>query len=275
MTKLSACQLISGPDLADNLDQVEAFVAGVKEQGDTLVVLPECFACFGAGDKFLLSIAEHKGDGVIQQRLSDIARKYAVWLVAGTIPLKTDNPDKYSASCLVYDNAGHAVAEYQKIHLFDVNIEDNTGQYLESRYTQAGSSLSVLDTPFGKLGIAVCYDIRFAGMFEAMGQLDVLALPSAFTETTGSAHWHSLLKARAIENQCYLVAANQGGEHENGRQTYGHSCIISPWGQNLAEIAKGAGIVSAPMNPDEITKIRRAMPVRQHNKFRSYFVQPD
>lgn len=275
MTKLSACQLVSGPDVENNLEQVEAYIAGVKGQGDTLVVLPECFACFGAGDKFLLSIAEQKGDGYIQQRLSELAKKYAVWLVAGTIPLKTGNPAKYSASCLIYDATGKALAEYQKIHLFDVEIEDNTGQYLESRYTQAGNSLTVIDSPFGKLGVAVCYDIRFAGMFDAMGQLDVLVLPSAFTEKTGAAHWHSLLKARAIENQCYLVAANQGGVHENGRQTFGHSCIISPWGQNLAEIAQGAGIVSASMNPDEIIKIRRAMPVRQHNKFRSYFVQPD
>lgn len=275
MTKLVACQLVSGPEVDKNLDIVEEFLAQLSTEEQTLVVLPECFACFGAGDKFLLQVAEAKGDGPIQSRLQQMAKKYNVWLVAGTIPLKCDDAQKYTASTLIYDSQGILKAEYQKIHLFDVQVDDNTGRYLESKYTQAGDSLTVINTPFGRIGVAVCYDIRFAGMFDAMGQIDLLVLPSAFTEKTGSAHWHALLKARAIEKQCYLVAANQGGTHENGRQTYGHSCIISPWGANLSEIKKDAGMVSAELNLDKLENIRRTMPVQQHNKFRSYFVQPD
>lgn len=270
MTKLVALQMVSGPNVSANLDEVEKCLKDLNPDEHTLVVLPECFACFGAGDKRLLEIAESKGQGEIQNRLCQLASRYRLWLVAGTVPLKTTDPQKYSASCLVINDSGNIVEEYQKIHLFDVQVQDNTGQYLESKYTQAGERLVVVETPFGRLGIAVCYDLRFAAMFCAMGLIDVLALPSAFTQKTGEAHWHSLLSARAIEKQCYLIAANQGGIHENGRQTYGHSCIISPWGENLAEIAEGVGPVSASLDQDLIKKIRHAMPVEQHNKFRSY-----
>lgn len=275
MTRLVACQFVSGPDTQKNLDQVELFLSQLDADKPTLVVLPECFACFGAGDKYLLQIAEPKGQGPIQDRLQRMAKQFKVWLVAGTVPLKAHTEGKYTASTLIYNNEGELVDEYQKIHLFDVQVEDNTGHYLESRYTQAGEHLTVIDTPFGRVGVAVCYDIRFAGMFAAMGELDLLVLPSAFTEKTGAAHWHALLKARAIEKQCYLVAANQGGVHENGRQTYGHSCIISPWGSVLSEVAKDPGMITAKLNRDEIDKIRRAMPVQQHNKFRSYLVKSD
>lgn len=270
MANLVACQMISSPNVSDNLQTVEDLIKEVPS--GSLVVLPECFACFGAGDSALLNISEEKHNGPIQQRLSELSKHYCVWIVAGTMPLKTPNSQKYSASCLVFDDQGNCVTEYQKIHLFDVNVDDATGTYQESKFTQAGTELVVINSPFGRIGLAVCYDLRFAGLFQAMGEIDILTLPSAFTRKTGEAHWHSLLAARAIEKQCYVIAANQGGVHVNRRETYGHSCIISPWGVKLAEIDLGVGTVSATLDNQELAKIRQAMPVQQHNKFRSYLV---
>lgn len=270
MRQLTALQMVSTPNVEDNLLVVENAIKQLS--AGSLIVLPECFACFGAGDKALVSISESLGDGLIQAKLAELSKRHGVWIVAGTIPLKTDNGQKYTASSLVFNDQGDCVAEYQKIHLFDVMIEDSTGSYLESKYTQAGKELVVIDSPFGKLGLAVCYDIRFAGMFQAMQQIDVLVLPSAFTRATGAAHWHALIQARAIEKQCYLVAANQGGMHANGRETYGHSSIVSPWGAILDSQSDGEGMVSAHFDYQELKKIRRSMPVHQHNQFRSHFV---
>lgn len=272
MTRLVAVQMVSSSDWRENLTSLEGQLEELPPQPNTLVVLPECFACFGGSDKQLLNIAEHRGAGPIQTELQQIAKKFGVWLVAGTLPLRCDDPNKFSASCLLINNLGVITAEYQKIHLFDVQVNDNTKVYRESRYTQAGSQLVTVDTPLGKIGFAVCYDIRFAGLFNAMEQVDILVLPSAFTQKTGEAHWHTLVAARAIEKQCYLVAANQGGVHANGRQTYGHSCIMSPWGENLAQIKTGSGWISAELDLPLIESIRDAMPIAYHNKFRSHLV---
>lgn len=275
MSNLVALQMTSGPDVANNLRAVEQALAKLAVNQPTLVVLPECFACFGGSDKSLLAIAETSGDGPIQAALCAMAKRYGLWLVAGSMPLKSQQADKFTASCLLINDGGEMVCEYQKIHLFDVQVADNTGSYLESRYTQPGTKLVVQDTPFGKLGLAVCYDLRFAGMFQAMHQLgpvDVLALPAAFTRKTGQAHWHALLSARAIELQCYVVAANQTGEHANKRQTFGHSCIISPWGVNLCEITEQTGLIQTRLDLALLAGIRQDMPVNQHTKFRSYFV---
>ena len=275
MTNLVAVQMTSTPDVNLNFAMLENELKKLPEHRPTLVVLPECFACFGAGDKAQLAIAETPGSGPIQQNLRELAKKYELWLVAGSIPLKTDNPDKFSASCLLIDDKGEIQHEYQKIHMFDVQVADNTGSYLESRCTQAGSQIVVADTPFGKLGLAVCYDLRFPGLFAQMNelhQLDVIALPAAFTYTTGQAHWQALLAARAIENQCYVVAANQTGTHANKRQTFGHSCIISPWGETLEQITHQCGIVQSQLDRTLLTEIRSKMPVYQHNKFRSHLV---
>jgi nitrilase len=268
-------QMTSSPDVNQNLAFVEQQLQNLPPQRPCLVVLPECFACFGGSDLAIFQVAEDKNAGPVQSRIAELAKQYDVWIVAGSFPLLCDIPDKYTASSLLFNNVGEAVEEYQKIHLFDVQISDNTGTYLESRYTQAGNKLVVVDTPFGNLGLAVCYDIRFAAMFNAMTQIadiDILTLPAAFTQKTGSAHWHSLLIARAVENQCYLVAANQTGTHANQRQTYGHSCIISPWGKILAELPIEKGIISAQVDHTLLTDIRTKMPVHQHNKFRSQLV---
>ena len=203
MANLIALQMTSTPDVTENLDHVEQQLARLTVNEPTLVVLPECFACFGGGDKVLLSIAEPLGKGPIQSRLSHMAKQYGVWLVAGSMPLEGTHPDKFTASCLLINDAGERVTEYQKIHLFDVQVADNTKTYCESKYTQAGSTLvSVKDTPFGHLGLAICYDVRFPGLFQAMAEhqaLDVIALPAAFTQKTGEAHWQALIKSRAIE----------------------------------------------------------------------------
>jgi predicted amidohydrolase len=275
VTNLVAVQMCSTPDVDVNFAMLNAELNKLPSDRPTLVVLPECFACFGAGDKALLAIAETPGNGPIQRKLSQLAKKYAVWLVAGSIPLKTNNPDKFTASCLLIDDQGDIKHEYQKIHMFDVQVADNTGSYLESRVTQAGKQIVVADTPFGKLGLAVCYDLRFPGLFAQMSelsQLDVIALPAAFTYATGKAHWQALLAARAIENQCYVIAANQTGTHANKRKTFGHSCIISPWGETLIEITQAPGVVQSQLDNTLLADIRRKMPVHQHNKFRSCLV---
>ena len=270
-----AIQMNSSPRVDDNLAFVEQQLKLLPIQKPCLVVLPECFACFGGDEKSVLDIAEDLHLGPIQHKLKQLAKQYDIWLVAGSLPVLCPIANKFTASCLLINDRGETVEEYQKIHLFDVQVADNTGTYLESRYTQAGTQLIVTHTPFGNLGLAVCYDIRFAGMFAAMNQIaqiDVLALPAAFTLQTGKAHWHALLTARAIENQCYIVAANQTGEHRNKRQTYGHSCIISPWGEKLVELPQNTGMIHAQIDHQLLADIRTQMPVYQHNKFRSHLV---
>jgi predicted amidohydrolase len=270
-----AIQMTSSPLVEDNLLFVEQQLKLLPSLRPCLVVLPECFACFGGGDKLMLEIAEDLHHGPIQLKLKQFAIHYGIWLVAGSLPLRCTTANKFTASCLLINEHGEIVEEYQKIHLFDVKVADVTGTYLESRNTQAGNRLIVINTPFGNLGLAICYDIRFAGMFIAMNQiaqLDVLVLPAAFTQQTGQAHWYSLLTARAIESQCYIVAANQTGKHRNKRQTYGHSCIISPWGEKVAELPHGIGMIHAQIDHQLLADIRTNMPVYQHNKFRSHLV---
>ena len=267
--------MTSSPLVEDNLLFVEQQLNLLPAQRPCLVVLPECFACFGGDEKLIMDIAEDLHLGPIQHKLKQLAKQYNIWLVAGSLPISCSSTGKFTASCLLINDHGETVEEYQKIHLFDVQVADNTGTYLESRLTQAGNTLIVTHTPFGNLGLAVCYDIRFAGMFAAMNQiaqLDVLALPAAFTQQTGKAHWHPLLKARAIENQCYIVAANQTGQHRNKRQTYGHSCIISPWGDTLIELPHDTGMIYAQLDHQLLADIRTKMPVYQHNNFRSHLV---
>lgn len=266
--------MVSEPNPEVNLMVVERLLATQSFAPDSLVVLPECFACFGASDQRQLEIAEQLDHGDIQCKLQQLSRQFGIWLVAGTLPILTDEADKFTASCLIFDPDGQRIAHYQKMHLFDVQIADNTGTYLESRFTRAGNEICVLDLPFAKVGVAVCYDIRFPGLFQAMGELDILVLPAAFTEKTGRAHWQALLAARAIENQCYVVAANQGGEHVNGRQTHGHSSIFSPWGEQMVKFGYGEGIISATFDPALIARIRQQMPIRDHNQFRSTLVKP-
>ncbi|WP_438864674.1 carbon-nitrogen hydrolase family protein [Neptunicella sp.] len=261
MVAVAALQMNSTINVEENLATVEKYLSQLELTEPLLLVLPECFVCFGGSDKSLLNIAEPLHQGPIQQQISRLAKQYGVWIVAGTMPLNTENADKYSASTLIFDDQGQFVSEYQKIHLFDVEVNDNTRSYHESKYTQAGHNVVVFDSPFGRVGVAVCFDLRFPNLFQAMGKVDVVVLPSAFTHVTGAAHWHALLKARSIELQSYMVAANQTGTHANGRQTYGHSQILSPWGELLAEKTEGEGLVISSIDLDYIKNIRAKMPL--------------
>ncbi|MFC6441190.1 carbon-nitrogen hydrolase family protein [Bowmanella sp. JS7-9] len=274
MANLMVLQMTSCPDVESNLAFVESQLAGLTVTEPTMVVLPECFACFGGGDNAQANIAETIGNGPVQQRLAQLAKTFGVWIVAGSFPTRNSFDHRFSASCLVFNDQGELIADYQKIHLFDVQVADNTGRYAESASTQPGNKIVCFDSPFGRVGVAICYDLRFAGLFQAMGEIDVLVLPAAFTAVTGQAHWLPLLRARAIELQCYVAAANQTGIHANGRQTYGHSSVISPWGEVLVELPAATGLVGTKIDYALLADIRQRMPVGQHNCFRSTFVEP-
>ncbi|NDV90350.1 carbon-nitrogen hydrolase family protein [Alteromonas sp. 345S023] len=272
MVNLVAIQMTSGPNVEENLAMVSHTLANSKLAKNSLVVLPECFACFGTKDGTLLSVAEPENVGKIQCKLSELAALHDCYIVSGTFPMQTENPLKFSAACLLFGPDGKTLADYRKIHMFDVSVDDNTGSYKESRFTKPGREVVVVETPIGNIGLAVCYDVRFPGLFTAMGDIDILVLPAAFTQKTGEAHWHTLVKARAIEKQTFVVAANQSGVHASGRETYGHSIIVSPWGETLAELPQGEGLIQANVDINERQAIKQNMPVADHNRFRSHFV---
>lgn len=269
--KLAIIQLISTPDIDQNISQIEQQIIRLRADNTTdemLVVLPECCLMFGLNEADIKPFSEPKGHGKMQQALSELAQKYRIYLVAGTIPLLADDGRNLAASLLI-DPKGVVVAQYNKIHLFDVDVADGIGSYRESDTTFPGQHISVVDTPFGRIGMAVCYDLRFSALFRAMRHLgaDIIVLPSAFTKLTGQAHWELLLRARAIENQCYVVASNQGGTHINGRQTWGHSMIVNPWGEIDAQLTTGIDSIASTLDPQSITAIRQKMPMIEQEKF--------
>ncbi|MEW9797903.1 carbon-nitrogen hydrolase family protein [Alteromonas sp. CYL-A6] len=272
MVNLVAIQMTSVPDVDTNLAFVSEQLAQMNFSVPTLVVLPECFACFGTRDREQLALAHGPKSQHISEHLSSLAKKHGCYIVSGTYPTPAEAADKFSATCQLFGPDGQCLADYRKIHMFDVSVDDNTGSYRESKYTEPGSKVVCADTPIGRVGLAVCYDVRFPGLFDAMGDIDILVLPAAFTQRTGQAHWDTLVRARAIEKQCFVVAPNQSGVHENGRETYGHSLILSPWGVTLAEKPTGTGSISASIDLSERQALQKSMPVAQHNRFRSHFV---
>ena len=232
---VAAIQMCSSHHVSENLKSAEQLIAQAASNQAKLIVLPEMFAVIGlsANDKVL--VKEPFGDGQIQRFLAAQAKKHKVWIVGGTIPIEGNHEKKIRASSLVFNDEGVCVARYDKIHLFDVTVSEHE-VYKESDSTEAGDTLVVIDTPVGRLGLGVCYDIRFPELFRAMFEknVQIIAIPAAFTVTTGKAHWELLARCRAIENYCYVVGACQGGTHSNGRKTYGHSVIIDPWGDVVA-----------------------------------------
>ncbi len=268
MTKCAVIQMASGARVDSNLTEAERLIKDAVRTGAKLVVLPENFALMGLNEHDKLSHMETEGKGPIQNFLRHISRRYAVWIVAGTIPLESMIVSKIRAACLVYNHHGERVGRYDKIHLFDVDVPDSDEQYRESDSIDAGAELLIVDSPVGRLGVAVCYDLRFPEMFRIMldAGMEVLALPSAFTAATGAAHWEVLIRARAIENLCYVAASNQGGLHENGRKTYGHSMIVDPWGKTLNTLGTGAGVVSADIDLPQLQSVRRSFPVLQNRR---------
>jgi nitrilase len=223
----------------------------------------------GKTEKDKLEIAETEGSGPIQEFLARTAEKFKVWIIGGTMPMRASE-GKVRAAALVFNDLGQRVGRYDKIHLFDVNVPGTDEYYRESHTIEPGERGVVLDTPFGRLGVTVCYDLRFPELFRQMADtgMDILAVPSAFTAQTGAAHWELLVRARAVENLCYTIAANQGGFHVNGRETYGHSMIVDPWGKILATLPTGSGVVCAEIDSDRLQKVRAAFPALQHRRLR-------
>lgn len=269
MKKLTcaAVQMASSPNVSANLLEAGRLVEKAAHQGAQLVVLPENFALMGMDESDKLAIAEEDGVGPIQEFLTKTAERLKLWLVGGTIPIKAEQ-GRVRATCLIYDHRGARAGRYDKIHLFDVNVPGTNETYRESATIEAGDHSLVLDTPFGKLGVAICYDLRFPEQFRQMAEsgLDILAVPAAFTAQTGAAHWDILVRARSVENLCYTVASNQGGFHINGRETYGHSMIVDPWGKTLASLTSGAGVVCGEIDGERLEKVRASFPVLTHRR---------
>lgn len=270
MNKLicAAVQMASSPNVGANLLEAGRLVEKAAAEGARLVVLPENFAMMGMHESDKLAVAEEDGAGPIQEFLAKTAERFRLWLIGGTVPIKVAARRLVRASCLVYDDHGARAGRYDKIHLFDVDVPGTSETYRESATIDAGDRSMVLDTPFGKLGIAICYDLRFPEQFRQMAEtgLDILAVPSAFTARTGAAHWELLVRARSVENLCYTIASDQGGFHINGRETYGHSMIVDPWGKTLSSLASGAGIVCAEIDRERLAKVRAAFPVLAHRR---------
>ncbi|MEE9491916.1 MAG: carbon-nitrogen hydrolase family protein [Gammaproteobacteria bacterium] len=266
MSKIACIQMASGPNVQANLLEAERLIEVAKNAGATLAMLPENFAIMGATEQDKLGIKEQLGSGPIQDFLAQQARKHSLWIVGGTIPLTSENPEKISAACLLFDTHGKAVAHYNKIHLFDVTLIDSEESYIESQTIEPGDNVVVVDTPIGRVGLSVCYDLRFPELFRAMVRqgAEVILLPAAFTANTGRAHWNPLIRARAIENQCYFAASAQGGFHVNGRETYGHSMIVDPWGTVLVQQPNGPGAICAEIDLASLHHVREVFPVLEH-----------
>src|SRR5690606_17719489 len=261
--KVSAIQMVSGTSVQANLDKAAELIAQAAAQGARLVVLPEYFCFLGRRDPEKLAFMETPGQGPIQSFLSEAARKHGIWLLGGTLPLQSEDPDRIYNAMLVYDPQGTQVARYDKIHLF--GFRKGQEAYDESISIRPGANgPQVVETPAGRVGLSVCYDLRFPELYRAMGDVSLIVVPAAFTYTTGSAHWEILLRARAIENQCYVLAAAQGGKHENGRRTWGHSMLIDPWGEVLQCLPEGEGVVLGDIDPARMNDIRLSLPSLRH-----------
>ncbi|HEX3396061.1 MAG TPA: carbon-nitrogen hydrolase family protein [Steroidobacteraceae bacterium] len=250
MGRVAAIQMTSSHVVAENLAEAGVLLHEAKEAGALITCLPENFSFIGLKDADKLHVAEADGQGVVQAFLSDAARQLNMWILGGTIVIRTDDSNRVANASLLFDGAGKRVARYDKIHLFDVTIPGRNEQYRESTHVLPGREPVLADTPVGKLGLSVCYDMRFPELYrELVSQgAEWLAMPAAFTVPTGRAHWETLLRARAIENLCYVVAPAQTGVHTSGRETYGDSLIVDYWGQVLSRLAKGTGVITADID---------------------------
>ena len=268
--KVAAIQMASGPQVAANLNEAGRLIARAATAGARLVVLPENFAIMPMLDADRLDAAEQDGQGPIQEFLATQARSHGVWLVGGTMPMRSGDAKRVRAACLLYNARGERVARYDKIHLFDVRL-DSGEEYNESAAIEPGDTPVVADTPFGRLGLAVCYDLRFPELFRRLLDqgAELFAVPSAFTVRTGRAHWELLVRARAVENLAYVIAAAQGGYHLNGRETYGDSMIVNPWGEVLDRLARGSGVVVGDIDRRQFEHTRQRFPSIQHRKLRA------
>jgi len=270
--RAAAIQMNSGPDIAANLDVADRLMGEAANDNCTLAVLPENFALMPEHGTDKAKHAEEPGSGPIQDFLADAAERHQLWVVAGSMPLVSPEiaAQRVYGACPVYDPQGVVRALYRKIHLFDVDLADKQESYRESRSMLAGDELVTVDTPFGRIGLTICYDLRFPEMFRRLVDegATVFTVPAAFTETTGRAHWHTLLRARAIENLAYVIAPGQYGRHPDNRSTFGHSLICDPWGRILSERAEGDGIVAADIDPGLPARLRSEFPALANRRLR-------
>ena len=262
--RIAAIQMVSGPRVADNLATAGRLIADAVDQGAQIVGLPEYFPIIGAADADRVRAREAFGQGPIQDWLAETAARHGIWLLAGSIPLQASMPDKMRNSTLVLNPKGLVAARYDKIHLF--GFRKGSESYDEAAFIEAGDQIQAVDTPFGRIALSICYDLRFPELYRALAPVDLIFMPAAFTETTGKAHWEILLRARAIENQCYLLAVGQGGTHENGRQTHGNSMLVDPWGEILDRKLKGPGVVIGELDHARIAELRASLPALAHRK---------
>lgn len=260
--RIAAIQMASGPNVQANLDEAGRLIEMAAKIGARLIALPEYFAIMGLKDTDKVAAREKPGEGPIQQWLSETAARHRVWLIGGSIPMEAGIPGKVRNTCLVYDKEGRQVARYDKIHLF--NLALGSENFSEERTIEPGSEVVVVDSPYGRIGLSICYDLRFPELYRAMGEVDIIVVPSAFTATTGKAHWEPLIRARAIENLAYVLAPAQGGFHVNGRETHGDSMIVDPWGVVLDRLPRGSGVVVAGINPYYQKTIRKSLPALTH-----------
>lgn len=262
VVRVAAIQMASGPNVSANLAESERLIAMAAAAGAKLVALPEHFAIMGLKDTDKVAVREEPGKGPIQSFLAAQAKKHGIWLVGGSVPLDCGDPTKVYNSCLVYDARGKQVARYDKIHLFGLSL--GTEHYREEATIMPGNRVVVVDTPFGRMGLSICYDLRFPELYRAMGDVDFILVPSAFTATTGKAHFETLVRARAIENLAYVIAPAQGGYHLSGRETHGDTMIVDPWGNVLDRLARGCGVVIADIDKPYQESLRQSLPALKH-----------
>jgi predicted amidohydrolase len=262
MVKVAAIQMASGPYVSANLSEAERLIEIAANQGARLVVLPEYFAIMGLKETDKVAVREEEGKGPIQSFLAKMAKKHKIWLVGGSIPLVSNFPNKVRNSCLVFDDKGQLAARYDKIHLFGLDLGNE--HYHEEKTIESGDAVKVVDTPFGRIGLSICYDLRFPELYRAMKDVNIIVVPAAFTDTTGRAHWETLIRARAIENLSYVIASAQGGYHLSGRETHGNSMIVDPWGVILDRLPRGSGVVISTINPQYQASLRNSLPALKH-----------
>lgn len=260
--RVAAIQMASGPSVSANLEEALRLIELAVAEEAKLIVLPEYFCIMGLHDTDKLNVREQPGEGMVQSFLSETAKRFGIWLAGGSVPLVSQVPDKIYNSCLVYDDSGNQVARYDKIHLFGLALGNE--RFAEEKTIKAGDKVTVLDSPFGRIGLSICYDLRFPELYRMMENVDIILAPSAFTAITGKAHWETLIRARAIENQAYVIAPAQGGFHVSGRETNGDSMIVDPWGSVMDRLARGPGIVVATLDRAYQSSVRASLPALEH-----------
>lgn len=260
--RVAAIQMASGPSVTANLEEAARLIEEAVAQEAELVVLPEYFCIMGMKDTDKLAVREQPGDGQIQEFLSETAKRLGIWLVGGSVPLASPDADKVYNSCLVYADNGEQVARYDKIHLFGLQLGQE--KYAEEKTIKAGNQVVAIDSPFGRIGLSICYDLRFPELFRMMSNVDIILAPAAFTSITGKAHWEVLVRARAVENMAYVIAPGQGGYHVNGRETNGDSMIVDPWGVVMGRLPRGSGAVVATLDPEYQASLRTNLPALDH-----------